>query len=185
MDRLEVTFVRETRDERFCSPVEPHRCAAFAKELGHHLETDVPYISAAANWISNLSGYVIFDMLESLDETFQAVGVAARLTLAPRLVPVHPTRMATSYHEQSARWGVAGAIDRLSFNDWQRTASRGRAIFGLTGRRNIASRVGATCNDEGLVSPSAYCFVSSTVHRSLPHLLASYLRELHEMEGAS
>jgi hypothetical protein len=172
-----VLFVYELPD------VEPdiHQYANFLESLGHHLSHDVPLLQAALCEVKVAFDFVILQTLD-VEQSLARCDASEQARLAQRLVLVYPRRRTGAFHAQMEKLCLAGALELDAMARWDPAESSNWPVEGLTGRRELATTVNATCMDDLMMPPIGYCFMVSTQHRGLPHLLADYLRALETKE---
>ena len=94
-----------------------------------------------------------------------------RRDLASRLISVGEDRV-DILQELLEGLSVAAAIDFMTFAEWKSDTRGQRGARGPYGLRHIGALVGATCL---LFESPRYCYLQSSTHFGLPHLLADYL----------
>lgn len=83
--------------------------------------------------------------------------------------PLRPTSI-----REVQRVGGAGVIEAARYRVW-RDEREDDPDGGVCGRKQVASRLGATWSSNALSQTEDYCFMSTDRHRGLTALLAAYL----------
>lgn len=171
MTPLRVLCVSELPD----SESGTHQYARFLGALGRYLGEAVPLVRVP---LCDVKSPVDFVILETFDVEQSLAGCAdnERSQLAKRLIPVYPRRGRGVLHSQMERLPLVGALESLSIGIQDSADSMSPKAEGLTGRRDLASLIEVPCADDLMMPPSGYCFMESTKHNGLAHLLADYLR---------
>jgi hypothetical protein len=177
MRPLKVLFVSDLPD----TDRGTHYFTGFLDELGHHLGQPVPVGPGQLRDVELPFDFVI---LETTDVEQSLVGrdASEQADLARRLVVVCPHRRKAFVYPQMVRRCLAGALESLAMISQGSVDPANQRTKGLTGMRDLAARINATCMDDLLMPPIGYCFMESTKHHGLPHLLADYLRALAARE---
>jgi hypothetical protein len=170
MTPLRVLFVCELPDiERGA-----HQYARFLDDLGTRLSHTVPFVQARLCDVTSLFDFAILETLD-VKQSLAGCDVSEQAELAQRLVPLYPPRGKGTFHPQMEQLCLAGALEPWAMANWDPANSASQRTEGLTGRRDLAAIINATCMDDLMMPPAGYCFMVSTQHHGLPHLLADYL----------
>jgi hypothetical protein len=169
MNSLHITFVFQW------TPCMPHRPVSAAKqharfidELAHHAGSSIQTIEQLRD--APESDFIVFggaDARVSLNEC----PIEQQASISRRLVPINASRsglLETVLEPLS----LPAAIDDLSMVEWQMWEPYNVGTRGLHGLREVGKLVNASCL---LFESERYCFLESSTHRGLPHLLADYL----------
>ena len=154
-----------------------HPYARFLEGLGHHLNNTVPLVQAPLCEVKARFDLAVLETLD-VEQSLARCDANEQARLAKRLVLVYPRRGKGAFHAQMEKLCLAGALDSGAIAGWNSTESTGRPVEGLTGKRDLATTINATCMEDLMMPPTGYCFMVSMKHRGLPHLLADYLRAL-------
>lgn len=169
MTPLAITFVYQwTRDMSHRDISAAQEYARFIDELGGHAASPIQTIEQLRE--APTSDFIVFagaDVRVSLNEC----PIDQQPSIARRLIPINASRPRI-FETLLEPLSLAAAIDDLSMLEWKIRKPEQAGTRGLHGLREVANSVGASC----LIFQSArYCFLESSTHRGLPHLLADYL----------
>lgn len=178
MRTLQVIFVCESRGSERAMP----QYAAFLDSLGQRLGQAIPSVALPLCEVKLQADFVILETLD-VDQSLAKCDLSEQAALANRLIPIYPRRGKGTFHAQMERLSLAGALEAHAVAGWSRMATAERTE-GLTGRRNVAALINATCMDDLTMPPAGYCFMVSTRHDGLAHLLADYLQCLAQQQTA-
>jgi hypothetical protein len=169
MNSLSITFVYQwTRDlpHRDISAAEEH--ARFIEELACHAASPIRTIEQLRE--APASDFIVFagaDARISLSEC----PVEQQASIARRLVPINASRTRI-FEELLEPLSLPAAIDDFSMLEWRVRPPDQVGTRGLHGLRDVGRLAGANCL---IFQSERYCFLESSTHRGLPHLLADYL----------
>src|SRR3954464_15048923 len=170
MTPLRVLFVCELPDiERGT-----HQYARFLDDLGTRLSDPVLFVQARLCDVKSPFDFAILETLD-VEQSLAGCDASEQAGLAKRLLPVYPRRGKGTFHAQMEQLCLAGALEAWAMAGWDPANSASLRTEGLTGRRDLATIINATCMDDLMMPPAGYCFMVSTQHHGLPHLLADYL----------
>jgi hypothetical protein len=164
-----ITFVYQwTRDM-------PHRDISAAKEYARFLEELAGYAASPIQTIEQLreapaTDFIVFagaDVRVSLNEC----SIDQQPAIARRLIPINASRPRI-FEMLLEPLSLAAAVDDLSMLEWKTRKPEQAGTRGLHGLREVGNSVGANCL---IFQSERYCFLESSIHRGLPHLLAEYL----------
>jgi len=99
--------------------------------------------------------------------------------LATKLVPLQVS--GTRIFEMLETLTLPAAVPSLAMAEWQGSRHEEDGASGLYGLKEIGRAAGASCVD--LFTSQHYCYLESSSHRGLPHLLSDYLRALLRMRS--
>jgi len=171
MTPLRVLFVSELPD----SESGTHQYARFLDDLGRYLGEAVPLARVPLCEVKQSVDFVILETLD-VEQSLARCDDNHRSQLAKRLIPLYPRRGRGLFHSQMERLPLVGALEALRVGSQDLADAVSPKAHGLTGRRDLASLIGITCADDLMMPPSGYCFMESTKHNGIAHLLADYLR---------
>jgi hypothetical protein len=169
MTHLAITFVYQwTRDL-------PHRDVSAAKEHARFIKELAGCAGCSIQTIEQLSDapasdFIVFagaDARVSLSEC----PIEQQSSIARRLVPINASRSGI-FNKLLEPLSLPAAIDGLSMMEWKVGDPNQHGTRGLHGLREVGRLAGASCL---LFQSERYCFLESSTHRGLPHLLADYL----------
>lgn len=175
MTPLAITFVyQRTRDM-------PHRDISAAKEYARFIDELAGHAACPIQTIEHLreapgSDLIVFagaDVRVSLNEC----PIDEQPTIARRLIPINASRPKI-FETLLEPLSLAAAIDDMSMLEWKLRAPEQTGTRGLHGLRDVGKSVGADCL---IFQSERYCFLESSTHRGLPHLLADYLSAYQSM----
>jgi hypothetical protein len=169
MNSLSITFVFQwTRDLPYRDNSAAKQHTRFIKELAHHAGSSIQTIEQLRE--APESDFIVFtgaDARVSLNEC----PIEQRASITRRLIPINTSRsgiLETLLEPLS----LPAAIDALSMVEWEIWPPDRVGTRGLHGLREVGKLVGASCL---IFESERYCFLESSTHRGLPHLLADYL----------
>jgi hypothetical protein len=169
MNTLDITFVYQRTRDLPDRPVSASReYARFIDELAHHAGSAIQTIEQLRD--APESDFIVFggaDVRVSLNEC----PIEQRACIARRLVPINASRSGI-FENLLEPLSLAGAIDALSMVEWKMWEPYRVGTRGLHGLRDVGRLAGASCL---IFESERYCFLESSTHRGLPHLLADYL----------
>jgi hypothetical protein len=152
-----------------CEPPEPpERYERFRAGLERHAGAPV-VVQDRLRDVHPSAGFVLLSALYDLPSLLVPFAAEERATLLERLVLF--TSGPREALAEAERFGLAGAIDELSFLGWPAGA---RSARGPTGLRSVAAAMGVEC--AARFGGERYCLLRSDAHEGLPHLLVDYLR---------
>jgi hypothetical protein len=181
MTSVPITFVYEVPSadsgQQWAGP-EFYR--EFMEQLGRHAGQSVTTVYGKLRDSIPPTGFILLSSLNHPVVTLSECEVAQQTDLAARLIPVGVgnTRI---FDRVLEKLSVAAAISELSFWEWNGTDCSIPGARGLHGRRDIGNLIGANCLE--IFSSERYCYLQSTKHYGLPHLLADYLTALARPKG--
>jgi hypothetical protein len=179
---IRVMFASESLSSEQAAP----RYARFLAEVSRHLEHTVPLVQMPLRDIAPSDSFIILETPD-LGLSLATCEQEQRIELARRLIPVYPPRGRGAFHAQMEQFSVAAAIEASAIASWEHADPADRNAGGLTGKRDLALHIDASCMDDLAMPPVGYCFLVSTKHYGIPHLLADYLRclRLQQIEAGN
>jgi hypothetical protein len=178
MSSLRVAFVSELPGSENAA----QSYARFLEDLGSYLGHAVS-MTLSLGEVERSIDFVILETGDVERSLARCTG-SDQAELARRVVAMYPSRQRGTFHEQMERLLLAGGLEPWAMTGGHAAESEDPGVEGLTGRRAVAAVVEASCNDDLMMPPVGYCFMVSTRHRGLPHLLAEYLVALQSMRQA-
>lgn len=170
-----ITFVYQwTRDMPHRDISAANEYARFTDELGGYAASPIQTIEQLRE--APASDFIVFagaDVRISLNEC----PVDQQSAIARRLIPINASR-SKIFETLLEPLSLAAAIDDLSMLEWKIRKPEQAGTRGLHGLREVGNSVGASCL---IFQSERYCFLESSTHRGLPHLLADYLSAYQSM----
>ena len=157
----------------------PESLSPFLEELARHLGAPVP---VEVCFLKDLRSDADFVLLSASIAPSLALAECApqdQTELATKLVPLQVS--GTRIFEMLETLTLPAAVPSLAMAEWQGSRHEEDGASGLYGLKEIGRAAGASCVD--LFTSQHYCYLESSSHRGLPHLLSDYLRALLRMRS--
>src|SRR5437868_12598275 len=135
-----------------------HQYARFLEELGNRLGHPVSFVQSRLCDIKKPFEYIVLETLD-VEQSLAGCDPSEQAGIARRVVPVYPRRNKGTFHAQMETLRLAGALEPSSMASWDPLASTSQRTEGLTGWRDLATIIGATCMDDLMMPPAGYCFM--------------------------
>jgi len=155
--------------------VTPQIYGRFVEEVGRRAGVDIPFVEGFLRDVAPADGFIL---LNASAHPVMVVGECApeqQADLASRLIPIDEDRVRI-FEKLLEPLSIPGAIESMSLMEWELQDPATIGARGLYGRHDIGEVVGARCNN--LFRSARYCYLESSTHYGLPHLLADYLAAL-------
>jgi hypothetical protein len=184
MIHMKITWVVEPNE----SPAfNMGRDQIFIDEIGRHAGVFVEQKEGALGDVAPREGYILLSSFHP-QLALDSIDPVLRPEIASRTIPldVSPSRIFSRILEGL---GVPAAVDTASYLRWKASDRHSLGAFGPYGLKKVAARVGATCISSHVgnggeppaqTDSANYCYLHSSTHYGMTHLLADYLLHLHD-----